>query len=419
MDPASTSSLRPSEISGPSVPESPSQGIGDTRQIHNLGHARGPSGDDVTVATEIKLAQKTNQAVVPEAALELVRCNTRDYTCQVLCKVVDGQKRVAMLLGESHLKSKMAGEVGEAILANFQHRALEGAKLGQAESTVLKGLHFLVKANSYIAFWNRRLTRGSTIDDSENNGILENVKLGLAAAIFAFARDNSINLHNPSELPDGAEITFSNTKIPIKSVLSGEIKCGNVKIKGDSILELAQQIQDQASLGTVSEFISTRLAASPVNHNLEENYKTGWRERLAIGYIALAVTMPAVNGIATFTHMPFAHQVAAATYALLLPLAGKFVQSILPTRFDERRWYEWLSGPFALLGSRRNSVMAEATNKVFTTDPSVQSMVSVVGKAHVSGVARILKENGWIEVASVRQPKFWQSKLGMPKFFNK
>ena len=129
-----------------------------------LGALRASGAGDAAEATPGNALNASHLFDGTAARSALERAAEIGYTVTVLRKHGDGGDRLAVILGESHIKSAEEDEIGRGVVARFTNYALEGS---DAESTWARRFNRRMQeraARSLIASNPAKYGRGSTIE---------------------------------------------------------------------------------------------------------------------------------------------------------------------------------------------------------------------------------------------------------------
>ncbi len=146
------------------------------------------------------------------------------------------------------------------------------------------------------------------------------------------------------------------------------------------------------SLGAVRGSTITDAKQLPSGYTVElERTK---RVPLGLHVAALYTTaffVVAFLALLTAMLMPIAPLLAAAI-TFLAALFQAHLLALIPGVLFRRHSWSWVIHPFLGILSLRDELMAEGTVRMLEDHPKVEAAVVVMGRAHVSGYARILVE---------------------------
>ncbi len=304
----------------------------------------------------------------------LERARGPDYAVRVMTRRQDGAERVVVLLGESHIKSPAAAELGRAVIARFQVYGLEGYqnKSRGARAFLDRMTAFRRRAAQAQP---ERYGAGSTIDEA---AILNARRRAREQATRRYL--DSLNERQRRALLEEAEAAVARGQPGTIGLVAGS---------GETLL-------DAAGLRAA---LSPRAAPAPTPaaFRLEDGHRPGLGERLvfygpsvrrALNRFAWgAIAASLVWGSGT------AH---AALAAALLGLNWVWLGDLLPARV--------LQGPLgALFPLRtgltrgRDKTMAKNLAAASASPSGAAPILAVVGADHVPGIARLLaREHGFI-----------------------
>jgi hypothetical protein len=146
------------------------------------------------------------------------------------------------------------------------------------------------------------------------------------------------------------------------------------------------------SLGTIQGSTITEAKQLPSGHTVElERTK-----RMPFGLHVASLYMTAFFVVAFLAPLaplivPIAPPVAAAITSLAALFQMHLFALLLAIPFRRHSW-SWVLHPFLGILTLRDELMAQGTVRMLEDHPAVQSAVVIMGRAHVSGFARILVE---------------------------
>lgn len=301
--------------------------------------------------------------------LQSVAAKNDHYKVAVYSGEVAGKARTLVFFGETHYKDKENSELGKEVIEKFEAYGLEridSSKTwgGKALGVSLSALRVVAKIFSF-----GKVNRGSTIDDAADRGrnhvVLETLK----------------RIASDSNLSNLSKEAADNLKI----------KIGEATIPGSRLLELIGELEIEAKKG-------------PLVFALEEGHQPDLAENLG------SVAIPGILAACVYTIGSAVCELGGALTAgdsmSALEAGGAVVGTLVILNGMKRILGKYdivhLAARSALEISfrrGRNKTMVGNLIKAFEQNPELDTMLVVVGSAHISGMGKLLsQQQGFIPV---------------------
>lgn len=311
----------------------------------------------------------------------LVTASGDDYSVRVLTRRDGERARVVVLLGEAHIKSPEAAELGRRVIERFRTYGYEGyANDSPAARRFLSEMQEARKISAARA--PQKFGEGSTIDEARR------LAARRRGTLFAVRR-----MLESMPAAERNEILAASTR----AAREGESK--NIAIvdgDGKTLLDAAA-LRDMLTALAADAYARVEAAFVPRPVHLEAGHRPGLAENIALRGAAVRRfarrAVPAVVAAYLFsTSFPVLHSVA---------LAG--VSAILYVRVGDWIPRRLLAGPLGALFPLRTGIirgrdrtMARNIAAASASSAGADPVLAIVGADHVPGIARRLtQEHGF------------------------
>ncbi|MBK8201102.1 MAG: hypothetical protein IPK68_01830 [Bdellovibrionales bacterium] len=302
--------------------------------------------------------------------LQVVDKTNGHYKVAVFSGEVDGKRRAVVFLGETHIKDKANSVLGKQVIEKFDAYGIERPDTsktwgGKALDVSLDVVQMAIKVFSF-----GKLSEGSTTGDAEDRDFTRN----LLEELKKFAEDNRLASLSMSEADEF------------------QVKMGDITIPGSKLLQFIEILAGEAKNG-------------PLVFNLEEGHQPNLAENIVSVIIPGAVAA-CLYGIgltvceigSSLASGGGIHGALETLGALVGGLAlaegmkrilGKYDVVALVARYP----YE------VSLGRGRNQTMTNNVFKAFEKNPSLDTLLVIVGSNHISGMGHQLnQQRGFLEI---------------------
>ena len=305
------------------------------------------------------------------------------YALEAVQKVVDGEPRVVILAGETHVKGNQASVAGKRLLEHFNLRGLEGA---DTRKNGIAGAIMSPFLNAMNWFPQKFLgLKGSTIDEAEAHAEAE-----FAKNVYAFELASKIKEQEKREI---IQLTADE-----ESALAEKLESFSISVDG---FEPGRDYAAEELLPLVREYLGrppldAYKRATPVNVNLEKGHQPGLRENLSLLEIPFSIGFGGLQLGLGWAASPATPELAIAasvsSFAGILYTAQSITGHLLTLKHSDKRWFRAIFPLHGGLIDGRNETMVRNIDAGFQANPQFNQMLVIVGKAHVPGMKRLLVE---------------------------
>jgi hypothetical protein len=324
----------------------------------------------------------------------LHRAAKDDYRVQLLTAEVNGQQKLVVLMGETHIKSPASAAVGREVLDHFEQVGIEGADVdknwgGKLSNKVISPLFDRMGFKDRPQFWFLRLaskvmgrsgrTEGSTIDQAY-------------AAVFRREVFEELSRYSHDDL---ASLVRTLEQIPVSERGKAFKSDGVSVVSIEELLSIVRSVPPGAPLPVPQGPRETIW--------LEEGHVPDLWENLSS--IETQVTVGAL--MAYYATPPFLPQPASAL-CTLGSLAFSMYQVCglaLGAKFQASRWYQRLFPLSVGLLRARNRTMVGNIAATIESRSDVDQFLVIVGRAHLPEMKHLLLQKGYqpLELPSPEQ----------------
>jgi len=334
---------------------------------------------------------------LPEKTIAVLRETAyKAYRIRAFVNQVGAQRKAIILVGESHKKHKGAFAQGERILNEFPYRALEAINASKywgnkVEAVVLKGCFAAARLLTP-----RRFECESTIDLAATQTTLEEIKGLLVSLVAATIKLHGLTSEDRSKWADIPAFSFGGEKFSMADVPEWSTSSNGFSITGSEVLELAFKLAASSA-----ESLPTSERTSRIFY-LEDDHKPTLAEQIGTFRLPLMAASSAIlfaNSYLPFGEVPATLQFACRTYMSAVAIGLVAAQALWKRCYD-RPWFPYLQGGFsgAFVGAR-DKTFVRNINAIVQENNDVETLLTIVGRAHVPGVSNILQnQHGWKEL---------------------
>jgi hypothetical protein len=328
-----------------------------------------------------------------EAIRSLHRALQDDYTAEILVKNVNGENRVLVVMGETHIKTESSSLIGKEVLENFENLGLEGSdatlSIGGKAKARLKEMFLKMGIKPLREF-----------------------------ALMRFLQKNLTEKSTAYE-PAYAEIrkSFYNTIVDTFSAMSDEdlkkkwesMKETSSAKKNESIELYGVSIMKVKELHTIlDEVYLARFKGEPAPVKVESDQKTrkfmlelGRKAGLAENLNSIGVN--AVSGFLLLSLLSgYFHSTAlnSAFYGVTAYTWADFaINYFTKNSLSREAWYQALFPLRVAQWNSRNDIMVANIQKAFDETPDMNNLLVIVGKNHVMDMKKMLiKDQGFVSI---------------------
>jgi|GEM_PF-1022007 hypothetical protein len=351
-------------------------------------------------------ADLVRDGLLSQASLDSLIAADRSegYSVKILVKNFDGRRLVVPVLGEMHIKDEADSLLGKNVLSHFNFRALESLMDGAPPSCLTRAVGRLAELGmACYEYMNPSATFQSTILDAFQE-----------RPWFDEQRSKHIlGLKNwvLKPLPPSAGPLLAGKKLnelTSEQRRSVSIQWAIVNARGESqvvsyTLEVIYQHQDQILAGDVRHFLPLD-PAQKYHFWLEKDHVRGVGEAIAVAYPAVRFTLCLA---AACTFLPYSETIFSPEISsgLRIAAATSLVTNAVASYWDniheQREKLPIYINPMNGLIFDRDSTMARNLNQITIEYPELNSLLAIVGKAHVPGLVKLLTTNYGFELESL------------------
>ncbi|HKY63386.1 MAG TPA: hypothetical protein VJR29_08210, partial [bacterium] len=308
---------------------------------------------------------------ITSETLEVIRqaATSQEYDIRLLVKQRNGKPWLLVLMGESHAKKQEASELGQALIDQFQLRGLEGADLGKTWG----GRAMDLTIRMAMGIWHRSGDEfGSSIGDAGIDSVGRDHLPQLRRVLAEVIRLERLDEMSKSEL-EAYEAWVEHNGAGRK-----------IKLNGSEILKIVG--------GDLSD---TPLDTDVTTVWLEEGHRPDLLENMASVYAPAMMFLAPLGLIGSLVGLlPKAGLLIASAALCHLKLARNLTGFLDPTS-PLRAILDPLEG----LVLARNETMVSNISKTYQQEISHDSMLAIVGRGHLPGMASLLtRGHGFQEV---------------------
>jgi len=317
------------------------------------------------------------------------------YKIKLLTRGEENNPQIVVLAGEEHVKSQAHAALGKSLLDQFPYRGLEGVSTDWSLPT-----WFFIKI-AKVCQWclkhsGQNTPCGSTLHvATAQEGFCpapdaKQLSL-LSKQCIAFYKQRVAALVQFLKERDSSASSSSDPSAVVADFCTWDIQSGLQKIQ--------ISLQDVMDHLDQTDLLFQSGAPHPMNFLLEANHQPSFAEKF--GYMSYSLNQCALmagicslplRACSAISNSTFAYvAVPALALGAYQYLWGRSLQQAIESERETPIWFV----PQHSLISNRDKTMVSNLRLLLNDFPEIRSILVVVGKAHVSGIARLLKQDSF------------------------